>query len=286
MAVVYLSSSLDDRFRMKLQIKGVIFETPEFWGKAGFHLYTEYFSLIPYWLTWPITIAFLVGLLLVLKNYRKNSLLLLTLAITFFFIFKRSPLPRYFLVLSPLFIVVTGVAIEKLVTLLKKPKLVILAIALLFLSILPTSLQAFEAGYHSVIEKTAQYLDLKNPEDKFVFATYWPNIFDGRSKGSHYQWLTDSAWDAKAFGATPEFLDSLSLIDKYGGYAVVEDVFTDRLYAEMDRVNIVNSRGRRATSDKVIREYKEVKLIEDNAPNFPFSKENKNRVRIFQKASD
>lgn len=270
---------LVDPVRFKLLTKASVLESPEFWGPTGLHFYfSEYAGQLSFLVGSVMLVAAMLGLVYIFVARKSDWLLFLAAMLTTaFFVIKRNPYPRYFVVLIPFFAILAGLGVyflyKILASNLRGYKAINLAGCLILFAALslPEAYYSYASGSHQLVENTARYLKEVNTESKPVFATYWPNLFASAGTGERTTWLTDSAWDVGAFGKNwPEGQNSLQILTKEGGYVIVEDLYSHYLWDEMDRVAKVTSNVRKQPSELIAKTKEPIMTITDNRPNFPY----------------
>src|SRR3989338_4962058 len=281
-----------DPIRFKLLTKASVLESPEFWGPVGIHFYfSEYAQQLSFLVGSVMLIAALLGIGYIYVEKKSEWVLFLTAMLTAgFFVVKRNPYPRYFVILIPFFAILAGLGsyfLYKLITFnLRGYKAINLGGCLLLFVLLSIheAYYSFASANHQLVEDTANYLKKVNTQSKPVFSTYWPNLFAYAGTGERTSWLTDSAWDVGAFGKNwPEGLNSLQVLIKEGGYVIIEDRYSNYLWDEMDRVAKVTSNVRKQPSELIAKTKEPIMVIKDNRPNFPyFSNTWENTIKIYE----
>lgn len=253
----------------KVQTKKSLGIFDDFWQNFGGvpSGIAQYYSLIPWWVSWPILIMGGIGVIWVMrKDWRRSWPLLLTFGLFVWQIFTRAPFNiRYFFPLVPFLCLFAGVAFS-----LVPKKLLPFAFCLLLL-VLPGSFTALRATNHRLVEDVGQYIYDQSGSNAWIFANYWPNYFGQAARSGRATWLANTAWETGAFVKTNQ--SALEILAKEGGWVVFEDLYSQTLVHPPERTE----------AWKEIREkYQPVKVIEDNSPNFPQFPSSKNRATIYK----
>lgn len=279
-----------DRARFVLLTKATLLESPEFWGRGGFNLYLkEYVSALPLLLGWPGIVLTILGLIYLFRRKLSGwELFMAAMLVATFLVIKRNPSPRYFVFLVPFLAILSGLGVLLIVELVQKrfnqKKLVIFLVAIIFvLIVFPLSYRAYRSTNHYIVEDVSNFIKERNQDHRWVFTTYWPNLFSDSGTGENTTWLTDSSWDIKAFGTNhPEGKNSLQILDSVGGFAIIEDLYSEYLWSEMDKANKVNSLIRRLPKEHIEKNYSPERIFTDSSPNFPFFGKGSNEVRVYE----
>lgn len=279
-----------DRARFVMLSKATLLESPEFWGRGGFNFYLkEYVSALPLLLGWPGIILTILGLIYLFRRKLSGwELFVAAMLVATFLVIKRNPSPRYFVFLVPFFAILSGLGVLLIVESIQKrfnqKKLITVIITLIFVLIaLPGSYRAYKSTNHYIVEDVANFIKERNQDHRWVFTTYWPNLFSMSGTGEKTTWLTNSSWDVKAFGTDhPEGKNSLQILESVGGFAVIEDLYSEYLWSEMDKADKVNSLIRREPKEHIEKNYEPVRIFTDSSPNFPYFEKSANEVRVYE----
>lgn len=263
----------------KVQTKKSLGLYDDFWKNfggepSGIGLYA---SLIPWWVSWPILVLGILGVIWVMgKDWRRSWPLLLTFGLFAWQIFTRAPFNiRYFFPLVPFLCIFSGVGLSLLRGFFARCKfpsyLFFLFSIFYFLLILPSSFIALQATNHHLVEEVGGYIYSQAGPNAWIFSNYWPNYFGQAARSERATWLANSAWETGAFVQTDR--SALEILDKEGGWVVFEDLYSQTLVHPPERTE----------AWRVIREeYQPVKIIEDRSPNFPQFPSSKNRATIYK----
>lgn len=226
----------------------------------------QYYSLIPWWVSWPILILGGIGVIWVIgKDLKRSWPLLLTFGLFAWQIFTRAPFNiRYFFPLVPFLCLFAGILVSKL-------KFSLLFSLCSLLLIFPTSMTAFKSTQHWLVEDAGDYILSQSGPNAWIFSNFWPNYFGQAAHSERATWLANSAWETGAFVKTDQ--SALEILAKEGGWVVFEDLYSQTLAHPPERTE----------AWKVIKEkYQPVRIIEDNSPNFPQSRIPQNKAIIYK----
>lgn len=270
---------LHDRFLFKnhLMTNLGLLRDQWFFDSRSFSFF-NYGADLFWWLTYPIAILSLVGLVIALKRWRSWYVFLLYFALTVLGLLYKTPFyPRYFLLAIPFLSVLSLLAYDFFSErLLRVPWLSLVLSLVIPLLILPTFFEAFRSTNHLLIESAAQRLGPKTaPAHPWLFSTYWPNFVNflegnGRMKVG---WLADNSWETSAF-TDSNGRSALEILATEGGLVAIEDLYSSS-------ANFKNPLARVNARSEIESKYSADEVIGDRSPNFPHYKAHFNKVSLY-----
>ena len=245
----------------------------------------DFLGNILWWTTWPVALLSLLGLLVLIRNFKSWYIFSSYIPIVVLGLFYKTPFyPRYFLLIIPFLSILSALLFEKIADQFTKkghPRLFWFTAALFVFLILPTSYEAFRSSRHNLIEDSAAYVNstvgAKN-KDLWVFSTYWPNFYTFLIQGSKVGWLADSGWETSAF-VDSQNLSSLEIIKNSPAVVLIEDLYSPD-------PKFKNPSSRLNARSQIQKGYSPIKIIEDNQPNFPHYRSAENKISIYVFSDD
>lgn len=271
---VLLVLRFHESYYFKLQVFTSLGFIHDFWKIKGGELgITYYLGIIPWWLTWPILLFSIGGMIWSFKFLKKFPVFVLAFILTAVITLPFRPFyPRYFYPIAPFASVFAGLFLTIITEKFRRP----LGVSLFLLSvilILPTAKEAFDSTNHRLIEDTGSYIRTYNLNNPWVFSNYWPHYFGLAAGSPMATWLSDSIWDAKAY--VPDINSSpLDILEKDGGFVVLEDNYSkSKMFIHPSiRINAWAT---------VAGKYAVTKVIQDLSPNFPHQRTALNQAIIY-----
>jgi hypothetical protein len=264
---------LHDKYYFKLQVFTSLGFIHDFWKIKGGELSILYYlNSIPWWLTWPVVIFFAGGLIYSLRTFKRTPLFLLTFAITALITLPFRPFyPRYFYPIAVFLIVLAGLFLSSIYA--RKKRLGAFLFIFSIVLILPTAKESFYSTNHRLIEDVGAYIGAYNLVNPWIFSNYWPQYFGLAAGSTKATWLSDSAWDAKAYVADIN-TSPLSILEKEGGFVVLESNYS--------KSKMFIHPGNRINAWAVVGgKYNVSKVIGDTSPNFPHQRNSSNSAVVY-----
>jgi hypothetical protein len=193
--------------------------------------------------------------------------------------------PRYFVILLPFLTVFIAVGFETFVQILSlvtkskyyKKLLPYFCLGLFFLITIPTSFLAIQASHHTVIEEVGQFVRDQNKDAQWVTTNYWPSAFVD-NVGYKITWYTSLLTDSESLSGggktkyTKMDKPSFDILNKEGGWIIVEDLYSQTFSQGPER---------KAILDSLKGTFRPVKLFEDKSPNWPFYDKASNLISVY-----
>src|SRR3989344_3963475 len=223
-----------------------------FQPRAFVAIWWEYFKLSPYWLSWPIVGLSLLGLVTLVKNYKRWPEIILLIVVEVMYLGSYYINARSFVLVLLIIMVLVGWGLERLQRSLRSACQITTVVVLLLSAMFLQGRIAFESSLHISYEKALETIRLIKKEK----ATY--SIFD-------------TIDPKKTAGSLPEY--SVRLLNKEATRSAI--VLADELKTPL-MLNLTEPEFRQARETfQIIRQkYSPQVIINDPWPHFPGSDKN------------